>query len=67
MNKLEPVDEQDSLKSEAEDRWQIVPNREDFRRRKLTLRRRRAGYFRRQAIKSARLAHRVGAKNEVVA
>lgn len=62
MNKLEPVDEHDV----AEDRWQIVPNREDFRRRKLTLRRRRAGYFRRQAIKSARLLHRVGAKDEVL-
>lgn len=51
MNKLEPVDPHD----ETEDRWQTVPNRRDLRGAGLTLRRRRAGYFRRQAIKRMRL------------
>lgn len=50
MNKLESVDEHD----EAEDRWNIVPNRADLRRAGLTLPRRRTGFIRRLAIKHAR-------------
>lgn len=52
MDKTEPIDE-------TEDRWQTVPNRRDLRTAKLTLRHRRVGYVRRQAVKRMRLGYEV--------
>lgn len=47
--------------------FKAVPNRSDFRRLRLTLRRRRAGHFRRRAITRIRADHREALGYEVVA
>lgn len=49
------------------DTFKTVPNREDLRRAGLTLRRRRAGHFRRQAIKRMGKDHREALGYEVLA
>jgi hypothetical protein len=53
------TEDQPEPAAEEVEQWKTVPNREDLRRNKLTLRRRQAGHFRRQAIKRMRAGYEV--------